>query len=125
VPSADGSGLVALVGGRLRASGQTQPLDDVWQLSWAHGGRDEVCRDAGDHDGDGLAGCADPDCWYRCAPLCSPGLACPASAPSCGDGRCDQTFETCALCPGDCGACPPVCGDGVCSAAEQCPGDCP
>jgi hypothetical protein len=54
-----------------------------------------------DDDGDGLAGCADPDCWARCSPLCPPGASCPATAPHCGDGTCSQV-EDHYLCPSDC-----------------------
>lgn len=54
-----------------------------------------------DLDGDGLAGCADPDCWGRCAPLCPPGTSCGAAAVRCGDGTC-TAIEDHALCPTDC-----------------------
>ncbi len=54
-----------------------------------------------DDDGDGLAGCADPDCWARCAPLCPPGVACAATAPHCGDGTC-SAVEDHFICPDDC-----------------------
>ncbi len=54
-----------------------------------------------DADGDGLAGCADPDCWGRCAPLCPPGLPCDPSTPHCGDGTCDPV-EDAFICPSDC-----------------------
>jgi hypothetical protein len=60
----------------------------------------ESCRVASaDQDGDGLAGCADPDCWTRCAPLCAPGTSC--VGPSCGDGACSE-LEDYLLCPSDC-----------------------
>lgn len=59
-----------------------------------------------DDDGDGLAGCADPDCAYRCAPSCSPYLGCvvDANTPRCGDGICDTTadHEDFMICPADC-----------------------
>ncbi len=56
-----------------------------------------------DADGDGLAGCADPDCWGRCDPLCPPGDTCPAVRPHCGDGTCDPV-EDALICPADCPA---------------------
>jgi hypothetical protein len=63
----------------------------------------ETCIVPGaDDDNDGLVGCADPDCWPRCQPLCPPGMAtCPVMAPNCGDNAC-STIENHALCPGDC-----------------------
>jgi hypothetical protein len=54
-----------------------------------------------DDDGDGLAGCSDPDCWARCSPLCPPGATCPATAPHCGDGTCGAV-EDHLICPADC-----------------------
>ncbi|HSD90385.1 MAG TPA: DUF4215 domain-containing protein [Kofleriaceae bacterium] len=38
---------------------------------------DETCAAAEDADGDGLAGCDDPDCWMQCHPACPPGVPCP------------------------------------------------
>jgi cysteine-rich repeat protein len=58
-----------------------------------------------DYDGDGLAGCADPDCWTICTPLCPPGATQCPSGPSCGDGTCDALREACDSCPSDCGPC--------------------
>jgi cysteine-rich repeat protein len=93
----------------------------------------EQCLSGLDADGDGLAGCADPDCWGYCTPLCAPGSTpgwpadCETSQPHCGDGTCSAGLETCRLCPQDCGACAPLCGDFVCDPAESttsCPGDC-
>ena len=64
----------------------------------------ETCvRATDDLDGDGLAGCMDPDCWGRCAPLCPPGRTCAADAPRCGNTTCDP-LEDYVLCPGDCSA---------------------
>jgi len=54
-----------------------------------------------DDDGDGLAGCADPDCWPVCTPLCPPTTTCAPTAPRCGDAVC-APVETEALCPSDC-----------------------
>jgi hypothetical protein len=65
-------------------------------------GVDETCLVAtDDDDGDGLAGCADPDCWARCSPLCPPGSDCPPGAPQCGDGTCGPV-EDHQICPSDC-----------------------
>jgi hypothetical protein len=71
----------------------------------------EACDTGFDGDGDGQIGCADPDCDALCAP--------------CGDGVC-SAFESCALCPADCGTCQ-LCGDRRCDPGEtcaSCPGDC-
>ncbi|MEZ4365464.1 MAG: kelch repeat-containing protein [Kofleriaceae bacterium] len=63
----------------------------------------EACADGeADTDGDGLAGCADPDCWAVCAPGCPPLTSCAAAAPTCGDGACAEWRETVASCPEDC-----------------------
>jgi cysteine-rich repeat protein len=56
---------------------------------------------ARDDDGDGLAGCADPDCWGRCRPGCVPGTTCSPSLPFCGDGACGPV-EDHLICPADC-----------------------
>jgi hypothetical protein len=99
----------------------------TWRLQWESARLHEVCELGYDVDGDGLAGCADPDCWGFCAPMCPPNAPCAASAPHCGDGTCGAV-ETCRLCPQDCGACTPVCGDFHCDPGEttiSCPGDCP
>jgi hypothetical protein len=72
-----------------------------------------------DYDRDMLAGCADPDCAPRCAPL---------GVPTCPNNTCDP-LEDCLLCPTDCGMCANNdCGDLRCSGSEDatsCPGDCP
>jgi cysteine-rich repeat protein len=39
--------------------------------------RDESCGDDQDLDTDGLAGCADPDCWMICGPACPLATTCP------------------------------------------------
>jgi hypothetical protein len=78
------------------------PHGEVWSLQLAAPGEDDdKCRAATDDDGDGLAGCADPDCWPYCTPSCPPGAACPAGEPGCGDSACDP-LESAALCPADC-----------------------
>lgn len=38
---------------------------------------DETCAPTDDADGDGLAGCADPDCWQTCGPACPLATTCP------------------------------------------------
>ena len=77
-------------------------LDDTWTLRYlAPGQRAERCVAAVDDDRDGLAGCADPDCWGRCTPACPPGSTCPDSAPRCGDGVC-SAIEDARICDADC-----------------------
>jgi hypothetical protein len=118
--STQGDGV--LIFGGLRT--QTEPvLRDVWQLRWDGGALPDTCRDESDPDGDGLAGCMDPDCDAVCSPRCIAGAPC--DLPRCGDGVCNDQLENCRICPGDCGACTPVCGDFVCDPGEQCPGECP
>src|SRR5258706_3123967 len=62
--------------------------DQTWALTFGSSlERVERCiLPTDDFDADGLAGCADPDCWGRCAPLCPPGVPCPVTAPHCGAG---------------------------------------
>ncbi len=77
--------------------------DDTWALE-ARPASDpvEACilGDV-DDDGDSLLGCADPDCWPQCTPLCPPGLASCPIGPRCGDGAC-SVLENKSLCPADC-----------------------
>ena len=80
---------------------------DGWAYAYRPTGHDmlETCRSASeDLDGDGLAGCLDPDCWGRCAPQCPPraGYACDPKSPRCGDGVCNPDLEDAAICPADC-----------------------
>jgi cysteine-rich repeat protein len=100
---------------------------DTWTLSWASDSPRERCETDVDVD-DGLAGCADADCWGVCTPTCPPyaGASCAGASPRCGDGVCDD-FEDCRSCATDCMACPVVCGDWICDGGEAvaCPGDCP
>jgi hypothetical protein len=65
----------------------------------------EACVVATDDvDGDGLSGCADPDCWGRCTPLCPPGETCAPDLPRCGDAMCTPPLEDYLICPADCPA---------------------
>lgn len=100
---------------------------DFWRMRFDGGGDYEACIGGADTDGDGAAGCADPDCWGWCAPMCPPGAPCDPTWPRCGDTVCDPARENCRNCPNDC-TCTPVCGDLACDASESaasCPGDCP
>jgi hypothetical protein len=122
--SGDGYGLDVYSGSRGLGTFNTE----TWELSWIGNNPRESCLLPVDADGDGLAGCADPDCFFVCNPACPPGAPCDGSAPHCGDGTCNAALETCRMCPQDCGACPAVCGDGFCDPGETsatCPGDCP
>lgn len=66
----------------------------------------ERCESASvDSDEDGAAGCADPDCWWRCDPTCAPTASvstCAADRPRCGDNVCSAPIENPAICPSDC-----------------------
>ena len=87
-------------------------LGDTWRFDFSSPSEaGEDCDSGFDGNGNGLVGCADPDCAGECA--------------LCGDGVCAGA-ESCRLCPADCGACA-ECGDFVCDAREtctSCPGDC-
>jgi cysteine-rich repeat protein len=118
LPSLEGFGV--LVNGGLSGTPST---GDLQRLGWDGPAIDETCVEA-DLDGDGLAGCADPDCWRVCKPACPPGATFMCTA-TCGNGTCDAV-ESCQSCSADCGACPATCGDFTCSeTAATCPGDCP
>jgi len=120
-PTRDGSGVITFGGGN-----EATATNELWRLRWQGPGPVEACTVDEDLDGDGLAGCADPDCWAVCAPLCPPGAPCAPAEPRCGDAACDAT-ETCRMCAADCGTCLPACGDTFCDppeAAATCPGDC-
>jgi hypothetical protein len=125
VPTLDGSGIY-IMGGRAGAPGG--PLD-TWRLRWETTGLYEYCARPVDIDADLLVGCADPDCWATCTPLCPPGVACDPAAPRCGDQMCNAIVEDCHSCPQDCATCASaVCGDTFCDAGESstsCRGDCP
>jgi len=99
--------LVMFGGDKFRRSDQSSPpdLEDTWQLSFenASAGPDDCASATSDSDGDGLAGCADPDCAGRCAPACVPSTTiCDVALPHCGDGECNPFLESAALCPEDC-----------------------
>ncbi len=88
---------------------------------------EEACLEGQDSDGDGLAGCADPDCYGFCSPVCNPTwMSCDPALPHCGDGTCSPT-ENGKRCASDCGRSASVCGDFRCDGDEDgvsCPGDC-
>jgi cysteine-rich repeat protein len=74
---------------------------DTWTATSGANDPREQC-DGTDADGDLLTRCADPDCWWRCDPVCAPGdIACDPNRPRCGDGTC-SSIESAALCPADC-----------------------
>jgi hypothetical protein len=127
-PSKTGDGIV-LFGGSPRVEDTDSGTNDVWELESTSATPREICTDEKvDNDGDGLAGCADLDCWTTCSPFCPPGVTCDMSLPRCGDGTCNSALESCRSCPSDCGPCTIVCGDTYCDAGETtaaCPGDCP
>ncbi len=76
-------------------------LGDVRLLRFGSDDNVERCIDGEDHDGDGLSGCADLDCWGECSPLCPPATSCTATDPHCGDGACGPV-EDYLICPDDC-----------------------
>ncbi len=122
--SPDGAGLVVFGG----ADASSTALGETRRLQWSGDVDYETCALETDTDGDGLAGCGDPDCWARCTPSCGPRTCDSTSPPSpyCGDGTC-SALEDCRICPADCTTCPDRCGDTVCDPAETadaCPGDC-
>lgn len=127
VTGLDGNG-VLVVGGVIADTLPTPTEStDVWRLRWAASTAYESCADV-DTDADGLVGCADPDCWASCTPLCAPGVTGCDPGPHCGDGMCNPALESCYLCPADCGVCAALCGDLSCNNGEAhatCPSDCP
>jgi hypothetical protein len=89
----------------------------------------EVCSDFGQ-----CKGPCEPDCEGRecgadgCGDVCGEcdeamqcndeGL-CESVATACGDDDCAD-YESCGMCPEDCGECPPECGDEECNGDETC-----
>lgn len=110
-------------------SGQTGFQNtDTYTLRYDSEEPSEGCYYGLDGDHDELIGCADPDCYGVCSPLCNPTLAtCTATGPRCGDGVC-QPIESSRVCPADCTSAPSkMCGDYICElpeASTSCPGDC-
>jgi len=78
-PRIDAAWVPGLQGGALYIGGtipkDTNTFGDTWSLAWTNDEATEACF-AVDTDGDGLASCDDPDCWWACDPACSPGV-CP------------------------------------------------
>lgn len=115
-----------VVFGGIAETGPPYTPDDLYAYTYRAPVPDEYCAGGADRDGDGLAGCADPDCAAACNPMCPPLANCPVDAVRCGDGTCG-TQESKRLCPADCGAVTPLCGDGWCDAPENatsCNADC-
>jgi hypothetical protein len=89
--------------GQVVMFGGTPVNSETWVFSYVStSSPTESCTGATvDSDGDGLAGCADPDCWGRCTPFCPPRTTCDNTLPSCGDGVCGPVEDK-LLCPTDC-----------------------
>jgi hypothetical protein len=75
---------------------------EVLRLRYEHTASLERCQVAAlDLDGDGLAGCDDPDCRSRCAPLCPVDTALSScTGPRCGD-QAVSPVEDYLICPSD------------------------
>jgi hypothetical protein len=65
------------VDGRLMIVGTSLGGSYALVRTTTSGAPDESCAPGEDLDGDGLAGCADPDCWWTCTPACPPYTTCP------------------------------------------------
>ena len=118
----EGSGVMVVAGDDHGPADTRTPRVLGWRRE--QGAAAETCEARVDQDGDGLAGCEDPDCWARCHPRCPPeATGCTTLSPRCGDGAC-SSLETANICQFDCGAPAIVCGDLVCDPAEACVGDC-
>ncbi|MEZ4368813.1 MAG: hypothetical protein R2939_21420 [Kofleriaceae bacterium] len=98
--------LLLLGGSPVEPDPAIEPAQEIWAFAFTSPfALPEACVDASaDTDGDGLAGCADPDCWPWCTPTCPPSTSCPADAPTCGDGACAIGLEDAQRCPADCAA---------------------
>ncbi len=122
--SPDGAGVVIVGGAQPVGTVLTDVTEPPHAIRWISEATYETCDARLDADGDHLAGCADPDCWARCTPDCSPNATgCPTSSPRCGDGHCD-VLETAQICAADCGVVT-TCGDSICDGSEVCSADCP
>ena len=99
----DATGALVVVGGVTTGS---PSLSEIVRLRYERGlePAERCVLATEDLDRDGLMGCADPDCWTRCAPSCLPGTTCDPAQPHCGDSHCDQTVEDYLICPADCPA---------------------
>jgi cysteine-rich repeat protein len=66
--------------GRLLVQGSTSEEVVTFVAEMTNGSPLESCPAGAalDDDGDGLAGCADPDCWWACAADCPPYTSCSA-----------------------------------------------
>jgi hypothetical protein len=86
------------------AVGVVGPIDPwaIGYFTWTSDDPRETCSGIDDADGDGLLGCADPDCFGYCDPACPPAASCPATRMRCGDGICDGALETHDRCAEDC-----------------------
>jgi len=123
-PAPEGHGIVLTAGSMALGSGYAV-YDDTWMMRYENEQPIELCTTNVDNDRDGLAGCADADCWARCSPSCPPWATCDMTAPRCGDGTCGPV-ENPRMCPADCPA-TASCGDTFCDSPEtqgNCPGDC-
>ena len=92
------AGRVSVFGGSTTSS--RTDVATTWTYGFGLARPLDVCVAAVDADLDGLAGCADPDCYGWCSPLCTPGTTC-TPTPGCGDGACGP-LENQVMCPADC-----------------------
>lgn len=97
LPTAQG---LLLFGGNTDAQGADH---DVWVYQLHDGATPvETCDAATDADGDGLRGCADPDCSGWCFPTCTyAATASCGTTPYCGDSSCHAALEL-GVCTSDC-----------------------
>jgi len=73
----DGNVLMDQRTGELHVIGQDRNSRFWMTRRWISATPLESCADGEDVDGDGLSGCADPDCFVDCSPLCPPYATCP------------------------------------------------
>jgi len=62
--------------GGVMGIGQVDSFFGTFVIGYFGTGGEETCDGVHDGDGDGLVGCADPDCWWSCTPACPPGVSC-------------------------------------------------